>query len=277
MPELPSDQEIAKALEELPPVTSILRRLRAVIDDPNSDVDDVSSLIRVDTALTAEVLRLANSAAYGMPGRVTTIEAAIQQTGLNEVARIVTAISAKQLTSRPLTRYRLTPTLLWQHTLAVAVAAELIAERFLLDGATAYMSGMLHPIGIILLDGIAEARGVPAIAVGNPIKEWEEGVFSSDNATLAATVLKGWGMPESLVNAVGTRYTPPKPSSIGEMRGILYLASAIAERVPAGLPPETGLFQVNDAVLGPLRLSKEDYSDLQLEAGQKLSRLRASY
>ncbi len=268
-----SDQEIAAALERLPPVSSVIRRLLAVLDDPNSDIDDISRLIRVDIALSAEVLRLANSAKFGHAGRIASIEEAIQQTGVVEVARVATTVSARQLSMRPLGSYRISHTLLWKHTLAVAVGAEMLAERFLAESAAAYLAGLLHAIGLIVMDQVAIARGVPAIALGASLVDWEQRHFGCSNADVSVRVLKGWGFPEAVVIGVATRCTRPKPNTIGALGGILYLASALAERVPAGLPPEAGLFEVPDSLLQSLRMDRDEFSGLELKVGQQISRL----
>jgi len=277
MPETLLDQEIIDAVDRLSPVSSIIRKLLAVLADPYSDIDDISKLIRVDTALSAQVLRLANSAYFAPQGGVASIEEAIQQTGVNEIMRLAMAINAKQLSARPLNHYRISSNLLWHHALGVAVAAELLAERFLLDVSAAYLSGLLHTMGIVVLDTAAASRGIPPLPVGTPLLAWEGRNFGSENTAISSRVLNAWNFPENITNAVATRYTAPTPDSIGQLGGVLYLACALAERIPAGLPPETGLFKISAPLLESLRLSREDWSDLELASGQKFSRLKALF
>jgi HD-like signal output (HDOD) protein len=277
MPELLSDQTLAEAVEQLPPAAAIIRRLLAALADPNSDIDDISRIIRVDTVLATQVLRLANSAHMGLRGSVTTVEEAVQQAGMTEIARLASALSAKQLSARQLGLYRISPTLLWQHTLAVAVAAELLASRFLLDESSAYLAGLLHTIGIVTLDTVGSKRASPSLAAGTPLLAWEHRLFGTDNASVSQRVLTLLDLPARLADAVASRYTEPTPESIGEMRGLLYLASALAEKVPAGLPPETGLFKITDALLESLRLSREEWTDMELDTAQRLSRLKAIF
>jgi len=101
-----TDQELAQVVDQLPPVTSVMQRLLAVLQDPFSEVADISRLVRVDTALTAQILRVANDPRYGLTGQVASIDQAIQIVGVNEITRLVTALGARQpVQRRTRTRY----------------------------------------------------------------------------------------------------------------------------------------------------------------------------
>lgn len=269
-----TDQEISTAASKLPPVASVLRRLLAVLQDPNSDVEDIAKLVRIDVALAAHVLRVANSPMYGRPERVETIEEAIQQIGINEVSQLASSMSARQASKRELRYYRVSPTLLWNHTLAVAVGCEVLAERVLADPSVAYIAGLLHTIGLVTLDLVAEERRLPDRGAQLSLLEWEVKYFGENNPEVGGRVLKLWSFPADIVDAVGSRYTWPKPKTLWSAASCMFLASCVAEKVPAGLPPEIGIFPPPDK-LEELGLSKDQFADLKLEITQKLSRMQA--
>lgn len=277
MSEIALNARLTKAIEGLPPVAAVIRRLLAVLDDPNSDLEDISSLIRADTALTANVLRLANSPLFAHTSRVASIEDAVQKTGVLEVSRVVTTLSAQQLFLQSMDNYKITQNFLWKHTLAVAVAAEGLAERFLANTQAAYVGGLLHTVGMVTFEIAAKNRGLPARRHTVPIRDWENKTFGMGNAELAGRVMQKWNFPEIIVNAVSTRYIPPTPKTINRLGGILYLASSMAGRAPAGIPLESGMFPVSDELLGSLRLSREEFDGLAHDASQKLSRLQAVF
>jgi HD-like signal output (HDOD) protein len=253
---------------------SIMWRLLGVLDDPDSDVDDIARLIRVDTALAAQVLRLANSPHYGLAERVASIEAAIQHVGVNEISRLVSTLSSREIFARPLEYYGVSASLLWQHTLAVAVGAEAVAQHFGTDPGTAYIAGLLHPIGFVALDTIATTRGLaprqPAVA----LSEWERAMFGAENTAVGARVLQFWSFPDELSAAVAARYEPPTAETAGRPGRELFLASCIAERIPAGLPFEAGMFGLSADRLAEIGLSSEHCSDLELSTARQLTRLR---
>lgn len=270
-----TDQELIDAVDQLPPIAGVMRRLLAVLQDPNSDVDDICRLVRVDTALVAQVLRLANSPAYARAERVSSLEQAVQQVGINEVTRLVSALGARQLFSRQLDLYKISAPLLWLHTLGVAVGAEIVATHYLTDAGAAYLAGMLHMIGMVALDRAGTQRQVAARPTTTPLPDWERETFGADNAEIAARVLQHWNFPEEMGRAVSQRYVPPTSETVSHPDAVLFLASCLAERVPAGLPPEAGMFRLTPEQLAALGLNRELFSELELETNKKYSSLRA--
>jgi len=96
-----NDAELNAAIADLPAVSAVMQRILAVLADPHSDLTDIGRLIRSETALSAQVVRMANSAFYGLPEPVGSIEEAIQRLGFSEVNRLVGTLSSLQLFQRP--------------------------------------------------------------------------------------------------------------------------------------------------------------------------------
>jgi HD-like signal output (HDOD) protein len=252
-----------------------MQRLLSVLRDPLSEVADISKLVRVDTALAAQILRLANSPFYGLAEQVASVDQAIQHVGVNEITRLITTLSARQLFQRALTRYKLAPHLVWTHSLAVAVGAEVVAERLFGDVEISYLAGVLHSIGFVALDGIAAARNLGPRRPDVPLLEWEKEHFGADNAAIAARVLHHWSFPAVITEAVAARYAEPDVESIAQPAGVLYTASYFAERVPAGLPPEAGMFNAPTKALEACVVRPAEMRELEFAIRDKLSRLRS--
>lgn len=274
-PVLISDAELAAAVDKLPPVGAVMQRLLGVLQDPDSSVDDVAALVRVDTALAAQVLRLANSAYFGLVERVGTIEEGVQHIGMTQVQRLITSLGGKRLFERNLECYVIPAPVLWHHTLAVAVGSEVIASRLDADDSVSYLGGILHTIGIVALDTIAAGRRIGPRNPGVPLLDWERENFGIDNAGAAARVLQHWKFPEKLRTAVGARYEPPTAETVRTPAGVLYLACCLAERTEAGLAPEGGLFRLTDAVLEAAGMTEEQFQHLEGDLRYQLARTRS--
>ncbi len=274
-PVLVSDQELAAAVDRLPPVGAVMQRLLEVLKDPDSSVDDVAALVRVDTALAAQILRLANSAYFGLVERVSTIEVGVQHIGMTQVQRLITSLGGLRLFERNLDRYVITSPVLWHHTLAVAVGSEVIASRLDADDSIAYLAGILHTIGIVALDSVGAARGIAPRDPGVPLLEWERENFGIDNAAAAARVLQYWKFPEILRNALSGRYVPPTSETVRSPAGVLYLACCLAERTESGLAPEGGLFRLTPAILEAAQMTAAQFEALEGDVRFQLSRTRS--
>jgi len=270
-----SDQELSEAVDQLPPVVSVIRRLLAVTRDPNCDVEDIARLVRADTALAAQTLRLANSPHYGLHLRVGSIEEAIQHVGINEIVRMVSTLGTRQVLSRDIPTYRLSASLHWQHALAVAVAGEQVANSFALDAGTTYLAGLLHTVGMVALNSITLTRQLPPRPEKQPLRDWEREQFGAENPEIAGRVMHAWNFPDELIAAVNGRYLTPTRERLGLHATALFLASTIAERIPAGIPAEHGIFHLTDDQLDAIGLGGNGLGDLELSSLHLFSRVRA--
>lgn len=275
MPTPLSETELAAAIAELPPVSSVLQRILTVLRDPHSDLDDIARLVRAETALAAQVVRLANSAHFGLSQPVASVDEAIQQLGFAEINRLVCALGSRQLFLRPLRVYEVSAEALWQHTLAVAVCAEVVAGYTKADRSTAYLAGILHPVGLVALDRVASSRVATPRPLGTPLPDWEYAQFGADNAAVASRVLRTWKFPEAVLAAVAGRYVPGAAADQIAAASVLHVACCLAERLGSGLAPEKGLFPASADRIAAAGLHWDDFSDAELEATQQLERTRA--
>ncbi len=219
---------LAAAATEVPPALSAaLRalgasaggasaaRLLALLYDPEVDVDRILHCLSGEPALAARVLKVANSPYYGRSGAVGSLERAVQLLGLVAVRGIAAAGALDRLLPvragqgfDPL-RFR-------RHSTAVALAAQALstAAHCGIEGE-AYMAGLLHDIGLLLLvkaDPERMARFVPPAAADERQAEAAETAhFGIDHCGAGALILAAWGMPAWLKAAVGGHHAEPSP------------------------------------------------------------------
>jgi HD-like signal output (HDOD) protein len=189
--------EISKALRlglfKLPVQPQIGIKFRDLVAN-NADVDQMAKLLQQDMIITARLIQMANSALYRGYGVVQTIERAIGRLGLAETEHLVIALSNQQMFDTDHPKYKTALQNLWQHSLASAYAADLLAgtldKQLSIDP---FCAGLFHDIGaMVLLKIIAqmEARGrydydVDAVALAETV--------ASYHAIFGAKVLEMWG------------------------------------------------------------------------------------
>jgi HD-like signal output (HDOD) protein len=241
-----SDDEIAAAVACLPPVSAVMQRILTILGDPDAQLEDIARLVRAETALAAQVLRMANSAYFGLPTPAATIDEAIQRLGIAEINRLVTMLSSRQLFLQPLKAHGISADELWEHTLVVAVCAETLALYAESDRNAAHLAGVLHPVGMLALEHVARSRRTPPRPAHELILPWERACFGTDNAAVAAHVLRQWGFPESLAAVVAGRYEIPDQASAARAgASLLHLASLLAEKMGGALAGERGQFRMS--------------------------------
>jgi putative nucleotidyltransferase with HDIG domain len=194
------------AVEKLPSAPEVAQQMIAAVNREDVDTRRLTALIARDQALTARLLRLANSAFFAVRSKATTVQQAVTLLGFTRVRDIVlglsvwSALDAKSAAGR---RWRTT---LWTHSASVASASKLLAERAGLDGGAAFTAGLLHDVGKLVL-GIrlgdsywsmldeARERGIGAAAV-------ECEAFQCHHGLVGGWLLQVWQLPPLLVDAV---------------------------------------------------------------------------
>ena len=190
-------------LEQLPASRAIALRVLQVIDDPGTGAAEAAAAINADPALTARVLRVANSTYYGLSGRVASPAFAITVVGFQTV-RSLAVVGAAGLGGPDAFRPGF-----WARSAAVASGAALVARRCGAPSPEAFSAGLLHDLGGALLrrydrDGY-DALRTSALG-GEPLPAAEQRVYGGTAATLCAQVLQAWHFPAPLYEAIGRRH-----------------------------------------------------------------------
>ncbi|MBI5062933.1 MAG: HDOD domain-containing protein, partial [Desulfatitalea sp.] len=130
--ELSSDdlrKKIVKRINDLPPMPKVLLKAREVLSDPNSSFKDISKIIETDQAIAAKILKVANSAYYGLSGMVSSIHQASVVLGYQTLEQVITMVSSSSLLGKQLKGYGLNAGVLWKHSLATAIASRLMNKN----------------------------------------------------------------------------------------------------------------------------------------------------
>lgn len=190
-------------------VLDTMRKLK----DPESSASDVAQSLSRDEGLVLRVLKLANSASYGMSRSISNISEAIALLGYKNVSNLVIAATVYSSMDKGLSGYALDRGELWRHSLMVAYASRYIAK---LTGKVsvedAYVGGLLHDIGkIILNDYVRFGYGIIVKMVEEeqiPFTEAETRVLGFDHAAVGAILTERWGLPEAYQMAVAYHHKP---------------------------------------------------------------------
>lgn len=223
----------------MPAAPRILAELGHLLLDPNSDMGEVTSLLRRDTALTARIIRISNSAFYNTGHPYASLEEALARVGYMEVYRLTGIAAVSQVADRPLPLYGLTGAQFRENSLLSALIAEALAMRIGIDFRLAYTAGLLRSIGKIALDGVARNGAYRGSYTpgSQPLAAWETNFIGMNNCEAAAVVLQEWRFPASTIGGIREQYALTK--NIAPLARILNLAAGAAEGAGFIHPGET--------------------------------------
>jgi RNA polymerase sigma-70 factor (ECF subfamily) len=230
--------EIARSLPPAPRVFSDLDRL---LLDPDNALGPIADLIKRDAALAGHLIRVGNSVAYGGEQRVGSVEEAVARLGFQRTFRLVGEAAGLQLAQRALRHYGITAEALREHMLYTAFACEQLALECGGDPRRAYTAGLLRPLGLLVLDRLADRYPETAdynSAVDADFLAWEGRSFGVASPEVAALALADWGFPAETLEAVRNHYLLRSDDLTHPLACVLHLASGVVADGGHGLPGE---------------------------------------
>ena len=206
-------RRVLKRVNDIPSLPQFVIDTLKKLDDPKSSAQDVADKLSRDEGLVLRILRLANSAYYGLPRRITGVSEAISLLGFKTVKSIVLAASVYKFMDGSFTGYALDRGELWKHSLSVAFASRYLAKRIKgLDDEEAYVAGMVHDIGkIVLNDYVRFGYGIIAKLVEDdqvPFMDAERQVLGFDHAQVGGLIMEQWNLPETYMLAARYHHSP---------------------------------------------------------------------
>lgn len=201
-------EEVLRHAQGLPAAPQVLGGLCELLEDVNTDLEQICDEIRRDPALAARVIRLGNSVAFGGGGGVSSIDGAVNRVGFAEIVRLVGVATVSGLVDRSLGAYGVDAERLRESLLLHALASEALAARAGLDSRAAYAAGLLRGIGMMVLDRASRGRVAYDPAEFTTFSEWEEICFNVRAAAVTTAVLDEWRFPAETVAALEQHLEP---------------------------------------------------------------------
>lgn len=224
--------QAAVALQPLPPSVSRLARIIST-DDP--DLDEVVNVITYDQALTIRVFRLANSVSSASRSVVTSARGAVVRIGMRAVLGLAMATGVKDLFGKALPQFGLPEGKLWRHSVATAIASEVIAP---VHGghipAETFSAALLHDVGLLILCRFVDADLAESIRRACEeghlsLHEAEIEILSAHHGEVGAMTAQHWGLPDGIVQGI-LHHDDPDRSTL-RIVDLVHLANVIAKRI----------------------------------------------
>jgi len=232
-------KKIASAINSFPGMPGTAVKLLAMIDDPAMRVSQIEEILRHDPGLTANVLRLANSAYFGIPSKVGSIKQAVILLGLKRLIQMVIAACVSAIMDKPVPGYDLPPGELWRHSIAVSVAAEGLVKELKVDAAEEiFTAALLHDVGKLVLGKFVKddfEQIETAVSQGIAFETAETIVLGTNHADTGAQILTNWSLPVEIVNAVRWHHAPENADRISTMLDIVHVANFMSMMIGIGV------------------------------------------
>ena len=232
-------QELIANLGDLPPLPQVATQLLRLTADPDASAEDLRRVISTDQALTGQILKIANSAMFGMVREVTTLTQAIMTLGFSTIKSVVIASSAKNLYHRG--TVGLQERLIWEHALVAAIASRAFAKTLRFPRVEeAFIGGLLHDIGKSVM-GVKFPERYSAL-LRTVYNERGDGLALEldtcgfDHAMVGEALVQKWNLAPSLQQAARWHHDPIHAQEDHlPLAAIVALANRLALEQKAGI------------------------------------------
>jgi HD-like signal output (HDOD) protein len=266
-------QELITNLGDLPPLPQVAAQVLRIAADPDASTDELQRVISTDQALASQILKIANSAMFGMMREVKTLTQAIMTLGFSTIKSVVIASSAKNLYSRGSSG--LQERLMWEHALVTGLAGRAYGKQLRLPRTEeVFLAGLMHDIGKSVMGIKFPDRYSAMIRTvyneqGDTL-ELELETFGFDHTMVGEALLHSWNLAQSIEQAVRWHHEPAEtPKENRNLSALVALGNQMALDQKIGIGRPESLAHATQQALEILNLTPdqlEGHRDAILQA-----------
>lgn len=277
---------VIQSVEQLPALPSTTVRIVGVATDPTASIDDILEVIQYDQNLTAQVLKLCNSAYFGLSRRIGSLKEALAYLGAMPLLQLIMGVHCNGILRQSQAGYGLLQGMLWRHSCAVALTAQAIGKR---TGHTnpgiLFTAGLLHDIGKVVLSTFLQDAYQQVLAMVEtglvPFHQAEKRVLGYTHAEIGELVCQQWKLPDMITCAVRYHHDPDMYNDtsiiLRSCVEITHLADSIAMIMGMGLGEDGLLYCVDTRLVEKYHLDDRTVELISAEIVGEVERLEKLY
>ncbi len=259
--------QILRSLKNLPPFPPVAQRALLLLNEPELNMQELVDVVKFDPAVTANILRISNSAYFGLNQEIHSLHQALLLLGTQELLKIMVISGATRLFTSGAPGDDGERRSLWRHAVSCALMGDLLARELSpADQATGFTAGLLHDLGKVVLSLCApqESLKIKGVAAeqGISLLEAEKIVLGIDHGELGGEMARMWRFPDRLRLAI-TYHHLNKPEAFADD---LVLLAYLADFLVLSFGKEQGLETVADTcnpeVLRHFHLHPQDLENI---------------
>ncbi len=255
-------KEKIKSIIQLPALPAVAMEVVELVDNPKTSASKLGKVISSDQALTAKVLKIANSPFYGFPKKISTIDFAIIVLGFDALKEIVISISLVSSLQKKSDNYFDAKTF-WDHSISTGVVARRLARDlgYRISGEV-FVGGLLHDMGVSVLHRYFNSEFSRIIEITREtdlnILEAEESVMGVTHGEVGGWLAERWNLPEHLAEAIAFHHVPAKAQINPDLVALVHCADIMSLQITRQQIDWDKGIEFDPAALERLRLNDPD-------------------
>jgi putative nucleotidyltransferase with HDIG domain len=272
---------IALQIEAFPGMPTTAAKLLPLLENYDSTASEIESILKYDPGLTANILKLTNSAYFGIPTRISSVRQAIVLLGWKRLLQVVMTICMSPLMNKTIPGYDLPRGALWQHSVAVSVAAEILVKALRIpDADEVFTAALLHDVGKLILGGFVKEdlqQIEDMVTKGITFDVAESMVLGTNHAEIGGQILDKWSFPSELVSAVQWHHDPESCEESCNLSDIVHVANTMGIMTGYGKIDQDLAIEHFGPVADRLGLAPENLEEMAQQTAARVKRLMTSW
>lgn len=275
-----SRKAISKEIAAIPALPLAAAKAMQMLNDMEQNLNDIMKLLEYDAGATANILKAANSAAFGSGRTISSTRDAIIRLGMKRVLQALVSSSVSRFMKKTVKGYDLPPGELWKSSVAGAAAVEAIRDNLSIKGLPDYVftAALMRDIGKIVLGSFININASEIIeyAQANKLQfpEAEKHFLGMDHAEAGATLLAQWNLPKPLVEAVRFHHSPEAAAIESKQNiNVVHLADSLTVLCGIGAGAEGLMYKISPGTAAELNLNQEIIEKIICSTQSKLQEI----
>ena len=265
-------QELIRQIKELKPIPAVTNQLLAVVDKPDSSMEDIANVIQYDPMITASVLKTCNSAYFGLKNPAESIKDAVNMMGTDQILELALIKSGAEALSGSQKGYGLGNGDIWKYSVSSAVVAKQVAAQLSLKNKnTIFTAALIKDIGKVVLEkhisGVAAKINDLVQNKCHSFREAEKKSLGIDHAELGAMIAKMWKFSPRMIKIIRNHHLDDDKMMKDKEVAAVYLADCICMMMGNGVGADGLSYRFKDKLMKMHHISHADITMIIAEFG----------
>lgn len=264
-------------LGEIATLPEVTVKIIQIVENPRSTARDLHEVIKNDPALSARLLKVVNSAFYGLPGQISSIDRAIVLLGLSAVKNIAIAASMTHLFNAGSSIEGFSGAEVWRHSVAVAVGSRLLsAAQGRPTVEESFLAGLIHDLGLLVERQVFGKKIGEVVAKfqteGGNFCQIEQEILGADHQAFGMALATKWRFPSLLCTAIGYHHRPMDLAPANrELSVLVHVADVLACRTKLGFCSTAANEEFSEEMLLALKLNQNVIEDVTAKLPEQVA------
>ncbi len=256
-------QILIKEIKNLKPIPAVVTSLLEIVDDPNASMKDITKIIQYDPAITADILRTANSAYFSLKHPAETIQEAAMMLGTDRLVDLVMLKISAQVTKGTQKGYDLHEGALWKYSVSSALIAKQVAGQLDLPNKNSiFTASLLKDIGKTVLDKFVQDafEKIYNLVINENFSfmEAEKQIIGVNHAELGAMIAKMWKFSPRMVRIIRNHHLTSETMVRDKDIAVVYLSDCICMMMGMGVGADGLAYRFHQQAMDYIGISAED-------------------